>query len=162
MLGKQRSVRIGNNVFLGWGATILSGTTIGDNVVIGAGSVVSGFIESNSVYAGNPAKKLMTITEYTKKVADHQVDDAFNIFFEYYKRNQCEPPKELFHEYFYLFTSASEALPLCFMKKIDETPIREQCLLFLNNNKPVFKDYETFCDYAMNRMKNNISMEKNI
>lgn len=42
LLGKQKRVTIGNNVFIGWGATILAGTEIGNNVVIGAGAVVSG------------------------------------------------------------------------------------------------------------------------
>lgn len=58
ILGNQRRTIIGDNVFIGWGATILGGSFIGDNVVIGAGSVVSGIIDSDSVYAGNPAKKL--------------------------------------------------------------------------------------------------------
>lgn len=53
----MRSVTIGDNVFVGWGATILPGTTIGENTIIGAGAVVSGNIEADSVYAGNPAKK---------------------------------------------------------------------------------------------------------
>lgn len=48
---------IGNNVFIGGGATILGGSHIGDNVIIGANSVVSGNVDSNSVYAGNPARK---------------------------------------------------------------------------------------------------------
>lgn len=62
--GNQRKTVIGNNVFIGWGATILGGSHIGDNVIIGANSVVSGNVDSNSVYAGNPARKLMTLEEY--------------------------------------------------------------------------------------------------
>ena len=55
--GKSKKTVIGNNVFLGWGCTVLAGTVIEDNVIIGAGAVVSGRVEKNSVYAGNPAKK---------------------------------------------------------------------------------------------------------
>lgn len=44
---------IGNNVFIGAGSIILPGITIGDNVVIGAGTIVTKDIESNSVFAGN-------------------------------------------------------------------------------------------------------------
>ena len=61
--GSQRKTVIGNNVFIGWGATILGGTDIGNNVIIGANSVVSGKVDSNSVYAGNPARKLMTLDD---------------------------------------------------------------------------------------------------
>lgn len=52
VLGSQKPVRIGNNVFLGWGCTILPGTTIGDNCIVGAGAVVSGNLEDNSVWGG--------------------------------------------------------------------------------------------------------------
>lgn len=58
---------VGNNVFIGLGCTILPGTIIGDNVVIGAGSLVKGVIDSNSVYAGIPAKKLKNVDEYKKQ-----------------------------------------------------------------------------------------------
>lgn len=49
-------VKIGDNVWIGGCATILPGVTIGDNVVIGAGSVVTRDIPSDVVVAGNPAK----------------------------------------------------------------------------------------------------------
>ena len=49
-------VIIGNNVWIGGDATILPGVTIGDNVVIGAGAVVTGSFPSNVVIAGNPAR----------------------------------------------------------------------------------------------------------
>lgn len=49
-------VTIGNSVWIGGSATILPGVTIGDNVVIGAGSVVTKDIPSNVVAAGNPAR----------------------------------------------------------------------------------------------------------
>ena len=53
-----RDVQIGNNVFIGANCSILPGTRIADNVIIGAGSVVKGWLEPNSVYAGAPGKKI--------------------------------------------------------------------------------------------------------
>lgn len=47
---------IGNNVWVGLNAIILKGTTIGDNCVISAGSVVKGDFPPNSIISGNPAK----------------------------------------------------------------------------------------------------------
>lgn len=61
---KQRVTKIGNNVFIGMHAVILMGADIGDNVIIGAGSVIAGKVESNSVYAGNPAKKICSLEEH--------------------------------------------------------------------------------------------------
>ena len=49
-------VEIGDNVFVGMGARILKGSTIGSDSVIGAGSVVTGTIPDGVVAAGNPAR----------------------------------------------------------------------------------------------------------
>ena len=46
---------IGNNVWIGINSIILKGTTIGNNCVISAGSVVKGNYPSDSIIAGNPA-----------------------------------------------------------------------------------------------------------
>ncbi|HEV7771234.1 MAG TPA: acyltransferase [Solirubrobacterales bacterium] len=49
-------VEIGDNVFVGMGARILKGSTIGSDAVIGAGSVVVGPIPAGVIAAGNPAR----------------------------------------------------------------------------------------------------------
>lgn len=50
-----RTVRIGNNVWIGGRAVICPGVSIGDGVVIGAGAVVTKDVPPNVVVAGNPA-----------------------------------------------------------------------------------------------------------
>ncbi len=57
----SKSVRIGDNVWIGGSVTILPGVTIGDNVTIGAGSVVVKDIPSNSIAVGNPCKVIKSI-----------------------------------------------------------------------------------------------------
>lgn len=52
---------IGNNVWLGGGAIIQAGVTIGENSIVGAGSVVTKNIEANSFYAGVPATKVRAL-----------------------------------------------------------------------------------------------------
>lgn len=54
-LTSKGEIIIGNNVWIGDKVTILAGIHIGDNVIIGANSVVTHDIPSNSVWAGNPA-----------------------------------------------------------------------------------------------------------
>lgn len=92
-VGCNRPVVIGNNVFLGWGCTVLAGSTIGDNVIIGANAVVSGRVESNSVYAGNPAKKIMSIEEYYErrfKKQPQEIEYMFVAYKEFYGKNPNE------------------------------------------------------------------------
>ena len=60
-LAKASPVNIGSDVWIGGNVVILPGVTIGDNVVIGAGAVVTKDIPSNSVAMGIPAKVVKKI-----------------------------------------------------------------------------------------------------
>lgn len=51
-----KPIEVGNNVWIGGNVVVLPGVSIGDNVVIGAGSVVTKDIPSNSVAVGNPCR----------------------------------------------------------------------------------------------------------
>lgn len=57
-------IHIGRNCWLGAGVIVLPGVTIGDNTVIGAGSVVTKDIPSGVVAVGNPCKVLREISEH--------------------------------------------------------------------------------------------------
>ena len=59
-------VRIGRNCWLGAGVIVMPGITIGDNTVIGAGSVVTKDIPSGVVAVGNPCKVLREVGEKDK------------------------------------------------------------------------------------------------
>jgi acetyltransferase-like isoleucine patch superfamily enzyme len=52
----KRDVRVGNNVWIGYGAQILRGVTIGDNAIVGASAVVTKDVPANAVVAGVPAR----------------------------------------------------------------------------------------------------------
>lgn len=60
-------VNIGKNAYLGADVTVLPGATIGENTIVGAGSLVKGELKNNSVYVGRPAKYLCSIDELTIK-----------------------------------------------------------------------------------------------
>ena len=60
-------VKIGRNCWLGAGVVVLPGVTIGDNTVIGAGSIVTKDIPANVVAVGNPCKVLRPIGEKDEK-----------------------------------------------------------------------------------------------
>lgn len=60
--------KIGNDVWIGYGAIILSGVTVGHGSIIGAGSVAAKDVEPYSVIAGNPAKRIdYRFSEDTRK-----------------------------------------------------------------------------------------------
>ena len=54
----KRDVRVGHNVWVGYGACFLRGVTVGDNVVVGTYAVVTRDVPSNAVVAGVPARVL--------------------------------------------------------------------------------------------------------
>ena len=66
--GYERSlpINIGDNVWVGGSVTIVPGVTIGDNTIIGAGSVVTKDIPSNVIAAGVPCRVIRSITENDK------------------------------------------------------------------------------------------------
>lgn len=56
-------VVIGDNVFIGGHSLILKGVNIGNNSIIGAGSVVTRNVPENEIWAGNPAKKIKEVQQ---------------------------------------------------------------------------------------------------
>jgi acetyltransferase-like isoleucine patch superfamily enzyme len=54
----KRDVRVGNNVWIGYGACFLRGVTVGDNAIVGTSSVVTKDVPDNAVVGGVPAKLL--------------------------------------------------------------------------------------------------------
>jgi hypothetical protein len=60
-------IKVGNNVWFGAGVQVMPGVTIGDNVVIGGGSLVVKDIPSNSIAFGNPCKVVREITEVDRQ-----------------------------------------------------------------------------------------------
>lgn len=60
---KSKPIHIGNDVFIGVNSVILKGVAIGDNAVIGAGSIVNCDIPANEIWGGNPARFLRKIEQ---------------------------------------------------------------------------------------------------
>ena len=69
-------VHIGRNVWIGGGCVLLQGVSIGDNTVIGAGSIVTKDIPANVVAYGNPCRVIREIGEHDRKYyyRDRKVD----------------------------------------------------------------------------------------
>jgi acetyltransferase-like isoleucine patch superfamily enzyme len=63
----SQDIVIGNNCFIGARASILPGSTIGNNVIVGACSVVKGNIPDDCIVAGNPCKVISKTSVWAKK-----------------------------------------------------------------------------------------------
>ena len=63
-LDATKRINVGDNVFIGMGACILPGVTIGSNSIVGAYSVVTKDVEDGTVFGGNPACVLKLTSEY--------------------------------------------------------------------------------------------------
>ena len=60
---RRAPIVIGDDCFIGMNSIILKGTTLGNNVIVGAGSVVHGSFPDNCIIAGNPAKIVRLLNE---------------------------------------------------------------------------------------------------
>jgi acetyltransferase-like isoleucine patch superfamily enzyme len=68
----KREIRIGDNTFIGARASILPGTIIGNNCIIGACAVVKGVVPDNSIIIGNPYTIIGQTNMFAKKHIDKQ------------------------------------------------------------------------------------------
>ena len=66
-------ITIGDNVYIGNCTLIMPGVTIGSNVIVGAGSVVTKSVADNMVVAGNPARVIGNVDDLEKRL------DPFNV-----------------------------------------------------------------------------------
>ena len=91
-------VKIGDRVFIGANTTILMNVHVGNDVIIGAGSLVNKDIPDGCVVAGVPAKIICTTEEYVKKQNDlikrnprNQILPMAEIFQKRIKKNSLQP-----------------------------------------------------------------------
>lgn len=69
-VASPKEVIIQENVWIGEKSLILKGSKIGKNSIIGAGSVVSGEVPANVIFAGNPAKQIKKLDEKSFKTRE--------------------------------------------------------------------------------------------
>lgn len=148
IVGNIGKVTIGNNVFIGMGAIITKGVNIGHNVIIGAGSVVTHDCEPNSVYAGVPAKKIMTIEEYQNKRKNTQVEEAKELAITYYKSTQKIPTKKIMREYNFLFEKRENIEDEYVQKNLIDSGHYEMCKERFINSSPRFNGFEEFLEFC--------------
>lgn len=162
IMGSSGKVQIGSNVFIGMNSIITCGVSVGDNVIIGAGSVVTGKCESGYVYAGVPARKIMSLNEFYEKRKKNQVSEAVELVNCYLARYNKIPPKEVLHEYFMLFENSKTAsINNSFVEKMKLGTGIEQSVKYMSSNDAMFANYEAFINYTLNMLEKKDVNKKN-
>lgn len=87
---------IGNNCFIGTNVTMLMGTHIGDNVIVGSCSVITKDLPSNTVCVGNPAHPIASLEQFFERRNEKYLDDVKRNVRHFYEKNKHMPTgKEL-------------------------------------------------------------------
>lgn len=150
VVGSVEKTTIGDNVFIGRNAIILKGVTIGDNVIIGAGSVVSRDCESNSVYAGVPAKRICSVEELYKKRKSKQKENAKELAITYYECTGKIPDESVLREYQMLYTDYTNSPdpPIMLDAIMRKSGYYEKCLNYYKTTKAEFDGIESFLEWC--------------
>lgn len=145
-LPSNGKVCIGNNIWFARNVTILKGVTIGDNCIIGLGSIVVKDIPANSVAVGAPAKVVCTLDEYYTKRQEKALDESFEYARSIQERFKRRPVPQDFYESFVYFVNGDE------FDKYPEIPIRYQLgpgfELWKKKHKAQFSSFEEFLNAA--------------
>ena len=149
-VGGALPVKIGDNVFIGQNATILMGTTIGNNCIVGAGAVVKGAFPDNVVIAGNPARVVCTLEEFYNKSKQRVADDAKRCALAIYERTGRRPTvEEMCDSYIELYMPHTketiDAYPGMFVRAADDA---DRIVNDFLNSKPTFESFEAFLEYC--------------
>ena len=135
-------IKIGNNVWFGQNVTVLKGVTIGDNVIIGAGSIVSKSIPSNSVAVGSPAKVVCTFEEYYAKRQQQYVDECIE-YANAILDSGREPKKEDFYDDYPCFVDAENMHEYDYpYERVFTRP--EQLEAWKAHHKKIFNGFDDF------------------
>ena len=143
IIGEAKETVIGDNVFIGVNSIILMGSHIGNNVIVGAGSVVSGNIPDNVVVSGNPAKVIRTLEEHYAIRKSKYLEEAKDYFRLYRKRYGAWPPETHSGPFFPLFANRETF-------DYDDSRLRcngdnlEEIIRDFKKSKPLYGSYDEF------------------
>lgn len=141
-------VNIGSNIYIGTNVIVLRGVTIGDNCIIGAGSIVTRDIPPNSVAIGAPCRVVCSLDEYYQIRKTKGLEEAVEYVKAFQKRFGRDPlPRELREEFIY-FTDASNAEQY----EREGVPVHSQLFIayddWIATHKAQFPSYESFIKYV--------------
>lgn len=146
-LSSSGEVVIGNNIYFGRDVTILKGVHIGDNCIIGAGSIITKDIPSNSVAVGVPCKVISSIADYYKKRQLLWIEEAVSYARAIRTKEKREPTISDFRPEFGLFVDSNNINEYDNPKEIKKR-LKEKYNYWLENHKAPFNGFEDFLSHS--------------
>ena len=143
-LPSSGKVKIGNNVSFGFNVTVLKGVTIGDNVFVGLGSIVTKDIPSNSIVAGVPAKVICSLDDYIERKKTESLLESFNYVSSIEERLHRPPILRDFKEEFVFFIDKNNISEYEEIRPIIERQLGKSYENWLNNHRAPFKSFDEF------------------
>lgn len=145
IIGEAGLTIIGDNVFIGVNSIILMGAHIGNNCIIGAGSVVGGVFPDNVVIAGNPARVIRTLDEHLSIRLSKYQKEAFLYFNCFVKKYKREPSIQEMGPFFPLFIERNKDTIINSGVNISPNGDNSEDLLScLLKSTPIYKSYNEF------------------
>lgn len=141
---------IGNNVFIGIESIVLMGAHIGDNCIVGAGSVVSGNFKDNVVIGGNPAKVICSIDEFFEKRKAKEVEAAV-LYANKWKEKFDRYPSvyEMTNAFSWLYLPHTKENIEEYSELFELNGVnRDNYLKQFLNSAPIFSSFDEFLEYC--------------
>ena len=93
ILEKKGCIEIGSNCYIGARVLLMPNIKVNDNIIVGAGSIVTRDLKEEGVYVGIPAKKIMDFNEFLKKNLertknDENMSDFDDIWNNFYRKRE--------------------------------------------------------------------------
>lgn len=152
-------VKLGNNIYIGRNVTILKGVTIGDNCIIGLGSIVTKNIPANSVACGVPCKVICSLEEYYKRRKNNQIIEAIEYGISILENCNRQPHITDFTEEWVMFLTESDLRKYPEMSRHVDLRIGKIKNEFFLNRQLVFNGWEDFQKTINFEFKNRHSNE---
>lgn len=138
-------------MFIGVNSVVMRNVTIGDNCIIGLGSVVCSSIPANSVAAGNPCKVIMSLDDFCEKRKKNVLKEASLEavhLMEVYGRN----PTELeMRRWGFLYNTKDEEILNQITALGDD---RKEFVSTYLNEEVIFDNFESFLSYVKENYMN--------
>lgn len=145
LLNSSGKVSIGNNIYFGTNVTVLKGVTIGDNCIIGACSLVTHNIPSNSVAVGVPCRVVCSLEEYFEKRKQKAFEEAIEYVRSIKERFGRQPLLSEMGEEFIYFVNKKN------IQDYYSIPIKAQLgdgyQDWLEKHESKFNSFEEFLEY---------------